>query len=136
MTTDTTEKGLENLIMRHLTGVDGLAVPPNTLSGVSPPFGGAGCLASSAQDFDRAHALDAHQLFAFLQATQPDALKKLDIANLDDPKDLNRIKFLTRVSSEIGKRGIKVSNTTQRVPSSFTSQRHRLAMRGRLSSMQ
>ena len=106
MSTDTTEKGLETLIMRHLTGVDGLAVPPNTLSGASPPFGGIGYHASSAQDFDRVHAIDAHQLLAFLQATQPDALKKLGIASLDDPKDLNRVKFLSRVSSEIGKRGI------------------------------
>ena len=106
MSTDTTEKGLETLIVRHLSGVDGLAVPPNTLADVSPPYGGIGYLAGSAQDFDRAHALDAHQLFAFLQATQPDAVKKLGVTNLNDPKDLNRIKFLTRLSSEIGKRGI------------------------------
>jgi type I restriction enzyme, R subunit len=106
MSTDTTEKGLETLIMRHLTGVGGLEVKPNTLADVSPPYGGIGYLASSAQDFDRAHALDAHQLFAFLQATQPGAVKKLGIANLNDLKDLNRIKFLTRLSSEIGKRGI------------------------------
>lgn len=106
MSTDTTEKGLETLIMRHLTGVDGLAVPPNMLSDATPPYGGIGYLASSAQDFDRAHALDAHQLFGFLIATQPDALGTLGIANLNDPEDLNRIKFLSRVSSEISKRGI------------------------------
>lgn len=106
MSTDTTEKGLETLIMRHLTGVDGFEVPPNTLSDVTQPFGGIGYLASSARDFDREHALDANQLLAFFQATQPDALKKLGIAKLNDPKDLGRIKFLSRVSSEIGKRGI------------------------------
>jgi type I restriction enzyme, R subunit len=106
MSTDTTEKGLETLIMRHLTGGDGLAVPPNTLADVAPPYGGIGYLASSAQDFDRAHALDAHQLFAFLVATQPDALGRLGIANLNDPKDLSRIKFMSRVSSEISKRGV------------------------------
>lgn len=106
MITDTTEKGLETLIMRQLTGGHGLAVPPSTLSDVAPPFGGIGYIASSAQDFDRAHALDANQLFSFLLATQPDALKRLGIANLNDSKDLNRIKFLGRVSSEIGKRGI------------------------------
>ena len=106
MNTDTTEKGLETLIMRYLTGVDGLELPPNTLSEATPPFGGIGYLASSARDFDRAHALDANQLIAFLQATQPDVLKKLGISNLNDPKDLGRIKFLSRVSSEIGKRGI------------------------------
>jgi type I restriction enzyme R subunit len=106
MSTDTTEKGLETLIMRHLTGADGLEVPPNTLSEATPLFGGIGYFASSARDFDRAHALDANQLIAFFQATQPDALKKLGIANLDDPKDLGRIKFLSRVSSEIGRRGV------------------------------
>ena len=31
MTTDTSEKGLETLIMRHMTGEDGLAVAPNIL---------------------------------------------------------------------------------------------------------
>jgi hypothetical protein len=29
MTTDTSEKGLETLIMRHMTGTDGLAVAPD-----------------------------------------------------------------------------------------------------------
>ena len=28
MTSDTSEKGLETLIMRHMTGMDGLAVTP------------------------------------------------------------------------------------------------------------
>ena len=32
MTTDTSEKGLETLIMRHMTGTDGLAVAPNTVA--------------------------------------------------------------------------------------------------------
>jgi type I restriction enzyme R subunit len=106
MSTDTSEKGLETLIMRHLTGVDGLALLPSTVAESPPPFGGIGYLASSAQDFDRAHALDTRQLFAFLRDTQPDALAKLGIGNLNDAKDLNRIKFLARLSSEIGKRGV------------------------------
>lgn len=47
------------------------------------------------------------QLFAFLRATQPDAFKKLGIINLDDLKDINRLKFLARLSSELGsKRGV------------------------------
>jgi type I restriction enzyme R subunit len=106
MSADTSEKGLETLIMRHLTGVDGLGLPPSTVAETSPPFGGIGYTASSARDFDRAHALDAHQLFAFLRDTQPDALAKLGIGGLNDSKDLNRIKFLARLSSEIGKRGV------------------------------
>ena len=32
MSTDISEKGLESLIVRHMTGTDGLAVAPNTLT--------------------------------------------------------------------------------------------------------
>ena len=32
MTTDTSEKGLETLIMRHMTGTDGLAVVPDRVA--------------------------------------------------------------------------------------------------------
>jgi type I restriction enzyme R subunit len=86
MSTDTTEKGLETLIVRHMTTT--------------------GYLAGSPQDYDRAHALDVAQLFAFLCATQPLTVDKLGISNLADTKDINRLKFLTRLSSEIGKRGV------------------------------
>ena len=106
MTTDTSEKGLETLIMRHMTGTDGLAVAPNMVAERPPPYGGTGYTAGSAQDYDRAHALDVQQLFAFLRATQPEAFKKLAIGDPNDPKDINRIKFLARVSAECGsKRG-------------------------------
>lgn len=106
MTTDTSEKGLETLILRHMTGVDGLAVAPGMPAKPTPPYFGTGYTAGSAQDFDRAHALDAAQLFAFLYDTQPDAFKKLAMSNAKDVKDINRLKFLTRLSSEIGKRGV------------------------------
>jgi type I restriction enzyme R subunit len=106
MTTDTSEKGLETLIMRHMTGVDGLAVTPNSTGEPPAPYGGTGYFAGSAQDYDRAHALDVPQLFAFLRATQPDAFKKLAMADANDAKDINRLKFLARLSAEIGKRGV------------------------------
>lgn len=106
MSTDTTEKGLETLIFRLMTGTDGLAVPPNSVAEGPAPYGGTGYHAGSPQDYDRAHALDTAQLFAFLRATQPEALKKIGIVNLNDPKDLARVKFLTRLSSEISKRGV------------------------------
>ena len=48
--------------------------------------------------------MDVVQLFAFLRATQPDAFKKL--AMTDAANDINRLKFLTRLSGEIGKRGV------------------------------
>ena len=107
MTTDTSEKGLETLIMRHMTGEDGLAVAPNMVAErPPPPYGGTGYTAGSAKDYDRAHALDVPQLFAFLRATQPEAFKKLALADAKDAKDINRLKFLARLSAEIGKRGV------------------------------
>ena len=106
MTTDTSEKGLETLIMRHMTGVDGLAVAADMVAEPPAPYGGTGYFAGSAKDYDRAHALDVPRLFAFLRATQPEAFTKLGLASASDPKDINRLKFLTRLSSEIGKRGV------------------------------
>jgi type I restriction enzyme R subunit len=106
MTTDTSEKGLETLIMRHMTGTDGLAVVPNQVAERPPPYGGTGYTAGSAQDYDRAHALDVPQLFAFLRATQPEAFKRLALSGPNDAKDINRLKFLARFSAEIGKRGV------------------------------
>jgi type I restriction enzyme R subunit len=105
MTTDTSEKGLETLIMRHMTGTDGLAIPPNSVAERRLPYGGTGYTAGSTQDYDRAHSVDVPLLFAFLRDTQPESFKKL--AMTDDPKDINRLKFLARLSSEIGsKRGV------------------------------
>ncbi|MDA8348427.1 MAG: type I restriction endonuclease subunit R, partial [Pseudomonadota bacterium] len=69
-------------------------------------YGGTGYTAGSAQDYDRAHALDVPQLFAFLRTTQPEAFKKLALADANDPKDINRLKFLARLSGEVGKRGV------------------------------
>ncbi|MGE3501725.1 MAG: type I restriction endonuclease subunit R, partial [Porticoccaceae bacterium] len=106
MTTDTTEKGLETLIMRHMTGADGLAVAQDRVALQRPPYGGTGYTAGSALDYDRAHALDVPQLFAFLRATQPEAFRKLALADADDARDINRLKLLARLSGEIGKRGV------------------------------
>ena len=66
--------------------------------------GGTGYFAGSPKNYDRAQPLDVPQLFAFLRATQPEAFKKLAMA--DDPKDINRHKFLARLQGEIGKRGV------------------------------
>ncbi len=106
MTTDTSEKSLESLIMRYMTGTDGLAVVPNRVAEWPPAYGGTGYTAGSAQDYDRAHALDVPQLFAFLRVTQPEAFSKLGISDYSDRNHINRLKFLTRLSSEIGKRGV------------------------------
>jgi type I restriction enzyme R subunit len=105
MTTDTSEKGLETLIMRHMTGMDGFAVTPHSVA-EKPDATGTGYFADSPKDYDRAHALDVPQVFAFLRATQPEAFKKLAMPDTDDARDINRLKFLARLSSEIGKRGV------------------------------
>lgn len=106
MTTDISEKGLESLVMRHMTGTDGIAPASDGIAETSPPYGGTGYFAGRPKDFDRAHALDTVHLFTFLSATQPKTLKKLGIADINNPKDIDRLKFLTRLSSEIGKRGV------------------------------
>ncbi len=108
MTTDTSEKGLESLIMRHMAGMDGLNVGPssNGIAESSADAQGIGYIAGSTKDYDRAQALDVPQLFAFLKATQPVQFGKLGIAILADAKDINRLKFLTRLSDDIRKRGV------------------------------
>lgn len=105
MITDTSEKGLETMIIRHMTGVDGIAVTPHSVV-ETPGAEGIGYFAGSPKDYDRNHGLDILQLFAFLRATQAAEFQKLAIVDADDPKDFNRLKFLTRISSEIGKRGV------------------------------
>ncbi|NQW52697.1 MAG: hypothetical protein HQ465_15790, partial [Rhodospirillales bacterium] len=78
MKTDTSEKGLETLIMRHMTGVDGL--PSGTPFGVgeaAPAYGGTGWFAGNSAAYDREFAVDNEQLFTFLRTTQPDEYAKL-----------------------------------------------------------
>src|ERR1035441_3673835 len=89
--------------MRHMTGGDGLTVAQGAVADKPDPAG-SGYFAGCPKDYDRAQALDVPQLFAFLRITQPEAFKKLAMA--DDAKDINRLKFLARISSEIGKRGV------------------------------
>jgi type I restriction enzyme R subunit len=105
MTTDTSEKGLETLIMLHMTGTDGLPVATDGIAD-RPAHGGTSYTAGIPKDFDRAYALDVEQLFIFLRATQRESFKKLAMANESNPKDINRLKFLTRLSGEIGRRGV------------------------------
>jgi len=106
MTTDTTEKGLETLIMRHLTGVDGLVSATGQVEQSPTSYGGTGYIAGTPKEYDRAYSLDVSQLFSFLHATQPEPFAKLVLAESNEPGDINRLKFLARLSTEIGKRGV------------------------------
>jgi type I restriction enzyme R subunit len=105
--TDTTEKGLETLIMRHMTGTDGLA--SGSAGGVgeaSAPHGGCGWFAGSPAAYDREHAVDTNHLFAFLAATQPEEWAKLGIADYSDKQGMAQQKLLARLQGEITRRGV------------------------------
>src|SRR3989449_8151967 len=111
-TTDTSENGLESLIMHHMTGTDGLLFAADGVTAETPDAlaaqkaAGSGWLAGNPKEYDRTYALDVPQLFQFLQTTQPEAFKKIGIVDYKDAKDIARLKFPARLSSEIGKRGV------------------------------
>ncbi|MGI9251651.1 MAG: type I restriction endonuclease subunit R [Pseudohongiellaceae bacterium] len=83
MPTDTSEKGLESLIVASLVDE-------------------AGYVQGDSQDYDPEHAVDLPKLLQFLASTQPDAYEKLGI-DQDGPK---RDQFLHRLQGEITKRGV------------------------------
>ncbi len=106
MPADTTEKGLETLIMRHMTGVDGLASnTAGVVAETAPAKGGNGWLAGNDAAYDREFAVDTEQLFTFLMATQPEEWVKLGIGNYKDKEGMARQKFLALLQGEINRRG-------------------------------
>ena len=83
MTTDTSEKGLETLIVRSL-------------------IEDAGYVAGGSKDFDTEHAVDLTKLVEFLNTTQPDIAEALGLSG-DGPQ---RLKLLHRLQGEIARRGV------------------------------
>ena len=83
MPTDTSEKGLESLIVASLCDE-------------------AGYVAGDSSAYDREHAVDLAKLLSFLEATQPEIVEKLNLAE----EDLGRQQFLHRLQGEIAKRGV------------------------------
>jgi type I restriction enzyme R subunit len=107
MKTDTSEKGLESLIMRYMTGTDGLnSGAVQTVAESAPAKGGSGWYAGHESSYDREFAVDAEQLFNFLGTTQPEAYAKLGIGGLKDKQNMARQKFLARLQGEITRRGV------------------------------
>ena len=82
-TTDTSEKGLESLIVRSLVAE-------------------ADYVQGSPDDFDRDHAVDLSKLLAFLSVTQPNLIEQLCL-DREGPK---RLQFMARLQGEIARRGI------------------------------
>ena len=99
MATDTTERGLESLIVEFLTGQQPSSRDAQDARGT---YGGGGYLLGDAADFDREHALDLRQLLAFLSETQPKVFAQLGIAT-PGPE---RVQFLAWLTGEIAKRGV------------------------------
>ena len=103
MTTDISEKGLEGLIVRAMTGRTDLLVPPHTPTGFDVPgAGGTGWLLGDPRHYDRVFCVDLVQLRGFLELTQPKVAEALGL-DTDGP---TRRQFLARLSGEIGKRGV------------------------------
>ncbi len=101
MTTDTTEKGLESLIVTTMTG-NAATVPADRIYDASALYGGTGWILGRWQDYDRQYAVDMVHLTDFLKSTQSDIVEALDLDNASP----TRHKFLARLQGEITKRGI------------------------------
>lgn len=103
--TDTSERGLEILICRMLTGSDCAPRPagaPPVVAEMPAAYGGVGWLPGDPADYDREYCVDIVQLAAFLRATQPRVAEALELDH-DSP---TRRKFLARLQGEVSKRGV------------------------------
>ena len=107
MPTDTTEKGLESLIMRHMTGTEGLSAgSADRVAETAPSSAGHGWFAGRPAAYDREYAVDIEHLFTFLSTTQPDEYAKLGIGDYRDETGMAKRKFLARLQGEITRRGV------------------------------
>ncbi len=100
MTTDTSEKGLESLIVAWMTG-ESTPAPSANAHEKPAPYGGEWIL-GGAHDYMRESAVDLVQLSAFLRETQTDYADAVDL-DQDSP---TRRKFLDRLQGEVSKRGV------------------------------
>lgn len=110
--TDITEKGLESLIMQHMTGQLGLSgqATSNLVKSAPIPYSvsplGSGWVAGDPRMYDRGYALDVPHLLGFLQETQTQVFQKMGFSDYQGVGDIKLQKFLTRLSNEISKRGV------------------------------
>ncbi|GHU06002.1 hypothetical protein FACS1894158_10910 [Betaproteobacteria bacterium] len=99
--TDTSEKALELLIVRHLAGISEYPdARPNEARGPAAVYAPGGYVLGRACDYNRDVALDTVQLLAFLQATQPRAMEMLKLS----VEGIERTQFLHRLQGEVAKR--------------------------------
>ncbi len=100
-TTDTSEKGLESLIVSALTGQPVSDTLPAARDGRAS-YSSVSYVRGDSRDFDRDYALDLAKLLDFLQATQPDVVEQFDLTT----DTIKRRRFLARLRDEITRRGI------------------------------
>ena len=99
-TTDTSERGLESLIVAALTRQPD--EPPQTgLTRERPADYSVGWIRGDPQDYDREYCVDLAQLSAFLKETQPTSADSIGLGE-DSP---TRRRFLARLQGEIARRG-------------------------------
>ena len=101
MTTNTSEKGLERLICKTLTGHPCDPPSSGTVAEPAAGYGGVGWSCGNPHDYDRTYCVDLVQLAAFLGDTQPEAADSLELSE-NSP---TRQKFLTRLQNEVSKCG-------------------------------
>jgi len=102
-TTDTSEKGLESLIVRFLTGqAPEQETPDNAVQAGAPHYALGGYALGNAADYNRDLAMDVPKLLAFLQDTQPKPFAGLGLGE----EGTKRTQFLHRLQGEITKRGV------------------------------
>lgn len=102
MKTDTSEKGLEALIVAGMTGHTSAPTGGGFSEEPEPFVGLHNWLLGNPKDYDRAWTVDMVQLRAFIGATQPHLVEAFDLDN----DCAARQKFLARLQGEIGKRGV------------------------------
>ena len=102
-TTDTSERGLEQLICMALTGArcDSESVERNVTHERPTTYGTWGWVCGFPEEYDREYCVDLAQLSAFLRETQIKVAEPLDLVH-DSP---TRRKFLARLQGEVSKRG-------------------------------
>jgi len=98
--TDTSERGLERLICKALTGHPCDPPKESTVGDPTAGYGGVGWSGGNPHDYDREYCVDLVQLAAFLRATQPEVADSLAL----DEDSPTRRKFLARLQGEISKR--------------------------------
>ena len=70
MTTDTSERGLERLICKALTGHPCYLPNPSMVAEPPAAYGGAGWICGDPTDYDREYCVDLAQLSVFLHETK------------------------------------------------------------------